>query len=108
MSMQFDIDIQWAAERVRALLPAVVAHFGQVQAVVNSASTFEHDDAQSFSFAAMQNHLRANTGAAVLLAQALYEHRTRLSDTDVDAGAVIISRAVFLQAGRLLRARGGR
>ncbi len=59
---------------VRALLPAVVAHFGAVHAVVNSASTFEHDSAASFGYAAMDTHLRANTGAAVLLAQALHEH----------------------------------
>ncbi|MDM7942868.1 MAG: SDR family oxidoreductase [Hydrogenophaga sp.] len=59
---------------VRALLPAVVAHFGQVDAVVNSASTFENDSAGTFGFAAMETHLRANTGAAVLLAQALHAH----------------------------------
>ena len=59
---------------VRALLPAVVAHFGQVDAVVNSASLFEHDSAQSFGFAAMDQHLRTNTGAAILLAQALHAH----------------------------------
>lgn len=59
---------------VRALLPAVAAQFGQVDAVVNSASTFEHDSAQSFDFAAMDTHMRANTGAAVVLAQALHEH----------------------------------
>ena len=59
---------------VRALLPAVVAHFGQVDAVVNSASMFEHDSAQSFGFAAMDQHLRTNTGAAILLAQALHAH----------------------------------
>jgi NAD(P)-dependent dehydrogenase (short-subunit alcohol dehydrogenase family) len=43
---------------VRALLPAVVAHFGGADAIVNSASTFEHDSADSFSFAAMETHLR--------------------------------------------------
>lgn len=59
---------------VRALLPAVVAHYGQVDAVVNSASTFEHDSAATFGFAALEQHLRANTGAAVLLAQALHAH----------------------------------
>jgi NAD(P)-dependent dehydrogenase (short-subunit alcohol dehydrogenase family) len=57
---------------VRALLPTVVAHFGSVDAVVNSASTFEHDSAATFGFAALEQHLRANTGAAVLLAQALH------------------------------------
>ncbi len=59
---------------VRALLPAVIERFGAVAAVVNSASTFEHDSAESFGFAAMETHLRANTGAAVLLAQALHAH----------------------------------
>jgi len=59
---------------VRRLLPAVIAHFGQVDAVVNSASTFEHDTAESFGFAAMEKHMRSNTGAAILLAQALHMH----------------------------------
>ena len=59
---------------VRELLPRVVRHFGQVDAVVNSAAIFEHDSAQSFGFAAMEKHLRSNTGAAILLAQALHAH----------------------------------
>jgi NAD(P)-dependent dehydrogenase (short-subunit alcohol dehydrogenase family) len=63
---------------VRRLLPEVIAHFGQVDAVVNSASTFEHDSAASFSFAAMEKHLRSNTGAAIILAQALHAHLVSL------------------------------
>jgi NAD(P)-dependent dehydrogenase (short-subunit alcohol dehydrogenase family) len=62
----------------RALLPQVIAHFGAVDAVVNSASLFEHDDAATFSYDAMQAHLAANTGAPVLLAQALHAHRVEL------------------------------
>lgn len=58
----------------RALVPAVVAHFNRLDAVVNSASTFEYDNAARFSYAAMDKHWRANTGPAVLLSQALYEH----------------------------------
>lgn len=58
----------------RALLPQVIAHFGAVDAVVNSASLFEHDDAATFSYGAMQAHLAANAGAPVLLAQALHAH----------------------------------
>lgn len=60
----------------RALLPAVAARFGRVDAVVNNASTFAYDDAASFSYAAMDQHWRANTGPAVLLAQALHAHAT--------------------------------
>jgi len=59
---------------VRALLPRVVEHFGAVDAVVNSASLFEHDDATSFGFASLEQHLRSNTAAPVLLAQALHAH----------------------------------
>jgi NAD(P)-dependent dehydrogenase (short-subunit alcohol dehydrogenase family) len=58
----------------RALVPAVVAQFGRLDAVVNSASTFEHDDPASFSVAAMEKHWRANTAPAVILAQALHAH----------------------------------
>jgi len=58
----------------KALVPSVVAHFGQLDAVVNNASTFEYDDAASFSHAAMDKHWRANTAPAVLLAQALHVH----------------------------------
>jgi len=69
----FDADLA-DESAVRALLPRVIGHFGQVDAVVNSAAMFEHDSAASFSFAAMERHLRCNTGAAILLAQALHAH----------------------------------
>ncbi len=58
----------------RALLPQVVARLGQVDAVVNSASLFEHDAPATFSYAALGRHLASNTGAPVLLAQALHDH----------------------------------
>lgn len=59
---------------VRALLARVVIQFGRVDAVVNSAAIFEHDAAANFSYSAMQKHLVTNTGAAILLSQALHEH----------------------------------
>lgn len=69
----FDADLADEAA-VRALLPRVVAHFGQVDAVVNCAAIFEFDSAQSFGFDAMEKHMRTNAGAAILLAQALHAH----------------------------------
>ena len=69
------------------LLPNVVAQFGHVDAVVNSASTFEHDTPEEFSFAAMEKHMRSNAGAAILLSQALLEH---LKDR-ADATGVVIN-----------------
>ncbi len=55
-----------------ALLPAVQARFGRVDAVVNNASLFEYDNVADFSYAAMERHWRANTAPAVLLARALH------------------------------------
>jgi NAD(P)-dependent dehydrogenase (short-subunit alcohol dehydrogenase family) len=56
----------------RALVPEVIRAMGRIDAVVNNASLFEHDSAADFSFATMERHWRANTGAPVLLAQALH------------------------------------
>lgn len=72
-SALFDANFEDEAA-VRGLLPRVVAHFGRVDAVVNSASLFEHDNAATFGFAALEKHLRSNTAAPVLLAQALHQH----------------------------------
>ena len=74
---------------VRSLLPNVVQSMGHVDAVVNSASTFEHDTCASFSFAAMEKHLRSNTGAAILLAQALHTHLTARNDAAGGRGVVV-------------------
>jgi NAD(P)-dependent dehydrogenase (short-subunit alcohol dehydrogenase family) len=65
----------------RALLPAVAASMGRIDAVINNASHFEYDNAESFSFAAMEAHWRANTAPAVLLAQALATHLKGCSET---------------------------
>lgn len=72
-SFCLDLDDETA---VRGLLPQVAGRFGQVDAVVNNASVFEHDSAASFSYAALEKHMRSNTGAAILLAQALHAHVT--------------------------------
>jgi len=86
-SAHFDADFDDEAA-VRALLPRVAAHFGGVDAVVNSASLFEHDTAQTFGFAALEKHLRSNTAAPVLLAQALHAHLEGRDDGNAQ-GAVV-------------------
>lgn len=60
--------------QVRELLPRVVQRFGRVDAVVNNASRFEEDSAESFGTASFSAHLLANTAAPILLAQALAAH----------------------------------
>jgi NAD(P)-dependent dehydrogenase (short-subunit alcohol dehydrogenase family) len=58
----------------RALVPTVVAHFKRLDAIVNSASTFEYDSPETFTVASMEKHFRSNTAPAILLAQALHKH----------------------------------
>lgn len=53
------------------LVPAVVAHFGRLDALVNNASLFEYDHVGTFSYASMDAHWRANTAPAVVLSRAL-------------------------------------
>ena len=90
VSAHFEADFDDEAA-VRGLLPRVVAHFGSVDAVVNSAALFEHDSAATFGFAAFEKHLRSNTAAPVLLAQALHQHlgeRAAAGEDDAQ-GAVV-------------------
>ena len=89
-SAAFDADF-FDEESVRSLVPRVVGHFGRIDAVVNNASLFEHDDAQSFSYVALEAHLRSNTGAPILLSQALHAHlQERVAAGDTAAhGAVV-------------------
>lgn len=72
-SAEFQADLNNEAA-TRALVTQVVAHMGQLDAVVNSAALFEHDEVASFSYAALQAHLLANAGAPIVLAQALHAH----------------------------------
>jgi NAD(P)-dependent dehydrogenase (short-subunit alcohol dehydrogenase family) len=69
----------------RQLLPRVVQQLGSVDAVVNSAALFEHDDVKSFSYTNMAQHWASNTGAAIVLAQALHQHCESRGTQDADA-----------------------
>jgi NAD(P)-dependent dehydrogenase (short-subunit alcohol dehydrogenase family) len=76
--------------QARGLVPEAVARLGRLDAVVNSASTFEYDAAPSFSYAMLDKHLRANTAPAIVLAQLLAEHVAARGDAvgAVDAAVV--------------------
>jgi len=79
----------------RQLLPQVVSKLGSVSAVVNSAALFEHDDVQTFSYALMAQHWASNTGAAIVLAQALHQHclerSAQAATPEAKATAVVIN-----------------
>ena len=80
----FQADLQDEAA-VRALLPSVLKHFGSVDAVVNNASLFEHDNSASVGYQSLTAHLLTNAGAPILLAQALHSHLVSRKGT----GAVV-------------------
>ena len=69
----FEADLADEAS-TRGLFPAVAGALGEIDAVVNNASLFEHDSAESFGYAVLQAHLLANTAAPVVLAQELHRH----------------------------------
>jgi NAD(P)-dependent dehydrogenase (short-subunit alcohol dehydrogenase family) len=73
----FDADLADEAQ-CRALLPRVVQAMGRADAVVNNASHFEYDSVDTFGYAAMETHWRANTAPAIVLAQALHGHLAAL------------------------------
>jgi len=75
----------------RALLPAALAHFGRVDAVVNNASLFQHDGAMDAAPAAMEAHWRVNTAAPVLLAQALAAHLADRAAAGDDARGCVVN-----------------
>lgn len=56
------------------LIAATCAQLQQVDAVVNNASVFEFDAADSFSYAMLDKHMRTNVAPAIVLAQALAKH----------------------------------
>lgn len=93
--------VQAQESAVRGLLDQVLARWGRVDAVVNSAALFEydavtpHDDAPSgasFSYEGLTQHLHSNTAAPVLLAQALHRHIVqRQAAGDGQAQGVVVN-----------------
>ena len=77
--------------QARALLPRVIERFGAVDAVVNNASLFEHDGIASFSYDCLVAHVRTNTGAPILLAQALHEHVRGRGEASPPCDAVVVN-----------------
>jgi NAD(P)-dependent dehydrogenase (short-subunit alcohol dehydrogenase family) len=69
----------------------VIERFGHVDALVNNASQFEHDSIRSFSYESLMAHARANTGAPILLAQALHVHVCARAKADPVRDAVVVN-----------------
>lgn len=71
------------------LVQQVVQQMGTIDAIVNNASLFDHDEAMSFTEATLNQHMQIHLVAPVLLAQALFQHRSTL-DLDVDAPKAVV------------------
>ncbi len=74
------------AQACQDLFAQVQKHFGQVDALVNSASQFDHDDALSFRPDLAQAHLAVNCVAPIVLAQCLYAHLEARSKVQAHLG----------------------
>jgi NAD(P)-dependent dehydrogenase (short-subunit alcohol dehydrogenase family) len=75
-TFQADLADEAACE---ALVPAVTQRMGRLDAVVNNASLFEHDDVHTLRADTLARHWRANTAPAIVLARALHAHRLTLA-----------------------------
>ena len=71
------------ADQARQLVADVIGEWGQLDALVNSASLFELDTAATVDTASFDAHLRTNTLAPIVLAQGLYEHVKRANSRGV-------------------------
>lgn len=75
--------------QVRGLIPALTQSLGAVRCLVNNASRFEFDAADTFSFESFSAHLLPNLAAPVLLAREL--HRQLLaSGAPTEAGGAVV------------------
>ncbi len=77
-------------EEVAELIPKCVKSLGRLDCVVNCASRFEEDTAQTFGFPLLNKLMAINLAAPVLLARALYESiPTGAVDDETKRGVVI-------------------
>jgi NAD(P)-dependent dehydrogenase (short-subunit alcohol dehydrogenase family) len=74
-----------------ALVPRVVRDMGRLDAVVNSASSFQLDHANDLSHESLDLHMHANAAAPVLLARALADHVAYRANQNADAEGCVVN-----------------
>jgi NAD(P)-dependent dehydrogenase (short-subunit alcohol dehydrogenase family) len=87
-AVAFKADLSSETE-IHSLFTAVVAEFGNLQCLVNSASIFEYDRANSgtpLSGKSLQDHMQVNLAAPIMLSQLMFEHQKNktIKSTDTD------------------------
>jgi len=77
-------------EQVKQLVPACVQAFGRLDCVLNCASRFEEDTAQTFTYNRLLELMAINIAAPLVLARGLYEAIPDCAVTDeVQRGVVV-------------------
>jgi NAD(P)-dependent dehydrogenase (short-subunit alcohol dehydrogenase family) len=94
-AVAFKADLSSEME-INSLFSSVVAEFNNLVCLVNSASIFEYDRANSetpLSSQSLQNHMQVNLAAPVLMSQLMFKHQKhkakRVADTDPSIPSVI-------------------
>jgi NAD(P)-dependent dehydrogenase (short-subunit alcohol dehydrogenase family) len=94
-AVAFKADLASEAE-IHSLFASVVTEFNNLQCLINSASIFEYDRANSatpFTSNALQDHMQVNLSAPILLSQLMFEYQKcqekSADETDSSIPAVI-------------------
>ncbi|CAM3759533.1 SDR family oxidoreductase [Polynucleobacter antarcticus] len=89
----FKADLAKEAE-VKALFSAVTSEFENLQCLVNSASIFEYDRANSntpLTSKNLQDHMQVNLTAPILLSQCMFEYQKSILEKKYTSGSAIPS-----------------
>jgi NAD(P)-dependent dehydrogenase (short-subunit alcohol dehydrogenase family) len=81
-------------DEVNQLFSSVVATFSNLQCLVNSASLFEYDRANSdvpLTAKSLQDHMQVNLTAPMLLSQRMFEYQKNVLRTQDTPGSVVPS-----------------
>lgn len=107
-------------DSVSTLIARCTESLGLPSCIVNNASIFDYDQAESFGYERLKKHMQINVSAPVLLARDLYRARTQITHTYQHPAVVInlldqklinpnpdflsytLSKAALLEATRLL------
>jgi len=92
-ALAFKADLASEVE-INALFTSVIAHFNNLECLVNSASIFEYDRANSdtpLSSQNLQDHMQVNLAAPVLLSQLMFEYHKSKAKKINDGDLVIPS-----------------
>ncbi len=105
---------------VNVLMDQCVQALGEPSCLVNNASLFDYDDARSFTYGRLQQHMAINTAASVALARDLHRIRAKsqlayatpavvinlldqkLANPNPDFLSYTLSKAATLESTRLL------